>query len=189
VNESHIKFLSSPQWAQMLESDLLPWVDAAGDLGDDVLEIGPGPGLTTDLLARRVAHLTAIEVDPGLAAALGERFDGTNVDVIHGDATASTLDDDRFSTVTCFSVLHHLPSAADQDRLFAEIGRLLRPGGMFVGVDSLDSEPIRAGHDGDTFVPVDPDRLGDRLAPAGLTVTNLDRGDYQFRFVATKPAL
>ena len=54
MNESHIEILSSPRWAEMLERDLLPWVDSVADLGDDVLEIGPGPGLTTDLL--RAAH-------------------------------------------------------------------------------------------------------------------------------------
>jgi SAM-dependent methyltransferase len=189
VNESHITFLSSPEWARMLETDLVPWVEAAGELGDDVLEIGPGPGLTTDLLASRVVRLTAIEADPQLAASLTQRLRGGNVEVIHRDATRSGLDSDRFSTVTCFSVLHHLPSPAAQDRLFAEIGRVLRPGGMFVGADSLDSEPIRAGHAGDTFVPVDPDALRTRLTPAGLVLSDLDRGDYQFRFVAKKPGL
>jgi SAM-dependent methyltransferase len=187
VNESHIQFLSSPEWARMLETDLLPWVEAAGELGDEVLEVGPGPGLTTDLLASRVRQLTAIEIDPQLAAALKQRLEGTNVEVIFGDATDSDLGSDRFSTVTCFSVLHHMPSHSVQDRLFAEISRVLRAGGMFVGVDSLDLEPIRLGHEGDTFVPVDPDRLVDRLADVGLNLTDLDRGDYQFRFVAVKP--
>jgi len=50
MNELHLQFLGSPDWAKMLEVDLLPWIEGAGDLGDDVLEIGPGPGLTTDLL-------------------------------------------------------------------------------------------------------------------------------------------
>jgi len=36
----------------MLERDLLPWVASVTDLGDDVLEVGPGPGLTTELLSR-----------------------------------------------------------------------------------------------------------------------------------------
>jgi len=41
VNETHIQFLSSPEWAQMLEVDLLPWIESVGDLGDEVLEVGP----------------------------------------------------------------------------------------------------------------------------------------------------
>lgn len=71
----------------MLRTDLLPWVEAAGELGDDVLEIGPGPGLTTDLLRERVARLTAIEVDHDLAEPLRRRLAGTNVEVLWGDAT------------------------------------------------------------------------------------------------------
>src|SRR5947209_130052 len=133
VNETHLVFLASPEWAQMLETDLLPWVDAAGDLGDDVLEIGPGPGLTTDLLRQRVPRLTAVEVDRSLADPLRERLAGTDVDVVCADATATGFASGRFSAATCFSMLHHMPSPNHQDRLFAEVHRVLRSGGIFVG--------------------------------------------------------
>ena len=184
MNESHLQFLASPEWARMLEADLLPWVEAAGDLGDDVLEIGPGPGLTTDLLRARVARLTAVEIDPTLARPLEERLAGTNVTVICADATGAGLDDDRFSAATCFSMLHHMPSADHQDRLFSELHRVLRPGAIFVGVDSRDLEAIRTGHAGDTFVPLDPELLPERLAAAGFGPTAIDIGDYQFRFIS-----
>jgi SAM-dependent methyltransferase len=186
MNSSHIEFLSSPEWARRLETDLLPWIEAAGDLGDDVLEIGPGPGLTTDLLRNHVARVTAIEVDPSLAGPLQRRLEGTNVEVICGDASESNLESDRFSAATSFSVLHHIPLVSDQDRLFAEIGRLLRPNGIYVGADSLDTETIRAAHRDDVFTPVDPDALSQRLQRAGLAITDIDRGEYQFRFVARK---
>ena len=186
MNQSHIDFLSSPQWTQMLEEDLLPWLDAAGDLGDDVLEIGPGPGLTTDLLRTRIARLTAVEIDPALAGPLKARLDGTNVEVIEGDAATCRFDSNRFSAVTCFSVLHHMPSSAHQDAVFAELGRVLAPGGLFVGTDALDNERTRGGHEDDTFIAVDPDTLGNRLEKGGVTLTNLDQGEYQFRFVATR---
>ena len=173
----------------MLETDLLPWIEAAGELGDDVLEIGPGPGLTTDLLRTRAARVTAIEIDPALAGPLAQRMEGTNVVVVCGDAAESGLDSDRFSAATSFSVLHHIPLAADQDKLFAEIGRLLQPNGIYIGTDSLDTDAIRVAHQDDTFTPVDPATLAHRLRPAGLTVTRVDRGDYQFRFVAQKRPL
>src|SRR5436305_4390663 len=104
MNEMHLEFLASDGWAKMLETDLLPWIVESGDLGDDVLEIGPGPGLTTDLLRTRVPRVTALELDDDLAANLSERLKGTNVDVIHGDATNSGLSSDRFTTATCFSM-------------------------------------------------------------------------------------
>ena len=188
MNQGHLEFLSSPEWAEMLRTDLLPWVEAAGDLGDDVLEIGPGPGLTTDLLRQRVDRLLAIEVDASLASSLQERLAGTNVEVLCSDATASGLEPERFSAVTCFSMLHHMPSSELQDRLFGEVHRVLKPGGIFVGIDSLDLDVIREGHVDDTFVPVDPGSLGARLQAAGLDSLELDVGDYQFRFIARKPS-
>jgi len=186
MNEMHLQFLASPDWKKMLETDLLPWIAAAGDLGDDVLEIGPGPGLTTDLLRARVPRVTALELDDDLAAQLAERLAGTNVEVVHGDATKTGLSSDRFTTATCFSMLHHMPEPQMQDQLFAEVHRVLRPGGQFVGVDALDSDGMRAGHVDDTFVPVDPDTLGARLEAAGFEATQIDLGDYQFRFRTRK---
>src|SRR5215472_8339017 len=115
----------------MLETDLLPWLTRVGDLGDCVLEVGPGPGLTTDLLRERTAVVIAIEADAELAASLAARLSGSNVTVMHGDATKSGLDSDRFSAVTCFGVIHHMASAALQDRLFHEVHRVLRPAGVF----------------------------------------------------------
>jgi SAM-dependent methyltransferase len=150
------------------------------------LEIGPGPGLTTDLLRQRVDRLTAVEIDPTLAAPLRARLTGTNVEVLCADATTSGLAARRFSAATCFSMLHHMPSADHQDRLFAELHRVLRPGAIVVGVDSLDLDLIRAGHVDDTFVPVDPATLPDRLAILGFAETSIDVGDYQFRFLARK---
>jgi SAM-dependent methyltransferase len=187
MNEGHLQFLSSPEWAQILRENLLPWVEGAGDLGDDVLEIGPGPGLTTDLLRQRVRRLTAVEVDPTLATRLRRRLAGTNVEVLCIDAAASELPAGRFSAATCFSMLHHMPSPEDQDRLFGEVRRVLRSGGAFLGVDALDLDFLRQAHLDDTFVPVDPVMLPGRLEASGFRVVNVDVADYEFRFLARKP--
>src|SRR5262245_20473648 len=64
MNQSHLTYLASPEWAQNLRVNLLPWLRETVDLGDDVLEIGPGPGLTTDLLLQLTTRVTAIEIDP-----------------------------------------------------------------------------------------------------------------------------
>jgi len=188
MNKSHLEFLASPEWAAMLQSDLLPWLSTAADLGDDVLEVGPGPGLTTDLLRSRTARVTCVEIDEPLATALTDRLVGTNVEVIHGDATATGLDDDRFSAATCFAMLHHVPSPELQDQVFAEVHRVLRPGGAFLGTDSLDVEPIRIGHLDDIFVPIDPATFPDRLEAVGFVdVSAIEHGEYSFRFLARKP--
>jgi SAM-dependent methyltransferase len=187
MNEGHLQFLASPEWGQMLEAELLPWIVQAGDLGEDVVEVGPGPGLTTELLRTRVTRLTAIELDPALAGKLARRLEGTNVTVICADATNSGLESSHYSATTCFSMLHHLPSAEHQDRLFVELNRLLRHGGLLIGVDGIDSEAVRDFHVDDTYVPVDPATIDVRLADAGFTDVVVEPADYQFFFKATKP--
>jgi SAM-dependent methyltransferase len=187
MNQAHLDILSSDEWAETLRTEMLPWVLEAGDLGDDVLELGPGPGLTTDLLRPRVTRLTALEIDPVLATALRHRLAGTNVPVVEADATNTGLEAARFSTVVCFSMLHHVPSAALQDLVFREACRLLRSGGRFLGTDTLDSEATRELHIGDVFVPLRPDLLGARLAAAGFADIAVSTTERRARFMATKP--
>jgi len=51
-----------------------------------VVEIGPGLGTLTEELAQRAGTVIAIELDPRLATWLDERFRGTNVRIVQGDA-------------------------------------------------------------------------------------------------------
>jgi SAM-dependent methyltransferase len=164
--------------------ELLPWVLASYELGDDVLELGPGPGLATDVLRRLVPRLTAVEIDETLAAALARRLAGTNVTVLHGDGSQLQLEAARFSAVTLFTMLHHVPSAGLQDRLLAEARRVLRPTGLLVGTDGMDTSERREVHTGDTFVPVDPATFADRLVTAGFTNPVVERNGDRFRFAA-----
>jgi ubiquinone/menaquinone biosynthesis C-methylase UbiE len=130
MNEAHLRICASPEWAAYVESELLPWALRETDLGDKVLEVGPGPGLTTDVLRRRVPRLTAVEIDERLASALAERMSGSNVEVVHGDGTRLPFGAGQFSAATLFTMLHHVPSAGLQDTLLAEVCRVVRPGGQ-----------------------------------------------------------
>lgn len=98
--------------------------------------------MTTDLLRERLVKLTAVEIDEELAARLASRLAGTNVEVVHADATAMPFDDGRFSAAVSFTMLHHVPSTELQDRLFAEVARVVRPGGAFVASDSVASDEL-----------------------------------------------
>jgi SAM-dependent methyltransferase len=191
MNERHLQLCASADWAETVRTVILPWALAGRDLGQDVLEIGPGPGMTTDVLRQTVDRLTAVEVDPALAAALLARLAGANVDVVHGDGANLPFEAGRFSGATSFTMLHHVPSPALQDRLFAEVRRVLRPGGLLVGVDSIDNPEWRELHTDDTCVPVDPARLGDRLRAAGLVEVEVERASPEparrFRFAARAP--
>src|SRR5215472_53516 len=82
------RYLCRSVWWKKTISQRVSQVLADTDLGPNVLEIGPGPGLSTDLLRTKVKRLTALEADPHLAESLRSRLRGTNVDVLTGDATS-----------------------------------------------------------------------------------------------------
>ena len=186
MNEKHLQLCASAEWQQLVADHLLPWVlgglDSGWDeLGDDVLEVGAGPGLVTDLLVERAPRVTAIELDPALADGLCARL-GARVDVVTGDATALPLPDDRFSAAACFTMLHHIPETAAQDRALAELARVLRPGGLLLGTDGQDTPSRRELHVDDVFNPIDPAGLPARLVAAGFVDVLVESDGDRFRF-------
>ena len=186
MNRAHLTFCTSPEWRTMLEEQILPPVLGELDLGDDVLEVGPGPGFTTDVLRRRAAHVTAVEIDEQLAADLAARMRGTNVDVIHADAAATGLDAHRFTAAASFNMLHHVPTATTQDAIFTELARVVRPGRLLVAADAVYSPDLLEFHAGDTYNPIDPDGLGARLRAAGFDEVAVDR--FEFGWMCTARA-
>ena len=76
------------------ESFALQIVDALGDVSQNtVLEIGPGRGVLTSLLAKRARRLIAVELDRVLAAQLRLRFGMfPNVEVIEADILSIDFD-------------------------------------------------------------------------------------------------
>ena len=184
MNRLHRWYCQSSQWKQKLENKILPWSLGGVDLGDEVLEVGPGRGLTTDWLRRQCRAITSIEVDPEWADTLDRRLAGTNVNVQCGDATAMPYGDCTFSGAVAFTMLHHVPSQELQDRVFAEVYRVLRPGGIFAGADSTPSFLMRIFHIRDTLVFVNPKTLSARLEAAGFEEIKVEEGDGRFRFSA-----
>jgi ubiquinone/menaquinone biosynthesis C-methylase UbiE len=168
MNSEHLELLVSDGWRQLLDEFIMPWALQDIDLGDDVLEIGAGPGLTTDLLMTRVAKLTAVEINERLAGELSRRLASTNVEVVNADATAMPFESGRFTSAMSFTMLHHVPTVALQDALFREIARVLCAGGVFVAYDSVASESLAALHNNDTYNPVDALTIRERLTAAGF---------------------
>jgi ubiquinone/menaquinone biosynthesis C-methylase UbiE len=188
VNAAHNLICSSDRWARRVERQLVPWGLQDVQLGDDVLEVGPGFGATTKLLADRVARLTALELSERYCERL-RRSLGNTVEVVQGDATQLPFAEGRFSAVVCFTMLHHLDPAPQQDRAFEEVARVLREGGAFAGTDSLGTARLfKLIHIGDTLAPIDPGRLPERLIAAGLSRPSVERGGRSFRFSAYKSA-
>lgn len=173
MNQEHLEICSSDEWRGMMQDLIMPWALGDAQLGDDVLEIGPGPGVATDELRAKVPALTAVELDEALATALAARLAGSNVDVVNADATDLPFEDDRFTGAVSFTMLHHVPTPALQDELFAEVARVLVPGGVFVASDSVASDDLEALHTDDVYNPVDPRTVEARLLTAGFRAADV----------------
>jgi len=186
MNDEHAKLCSSPEWAEHLQTEVLPVVTRDVDLGKHMLEIGPGPGAATDWLRHRVAQLTAVEVDEAAAALLAERYAGNNVEIVIGSAAKLSFPDDTFDSVGCFTMLHHVPTIGQQNQLLAEALRVLRPGGTLVGSDSLPSNDLHHFHADDTYNPIEPATLLSRLQTLGFGPITV-MVDWGLKFVACKP--
>ena len=187
MNDNHARVCTSPEWAQHIQTDILPTLTRDVDLGDQMLEIGPGPGAATEWLRGRVGSLTAIEIDEDASALLAARYAGTNVEVVTGSAVELPYPDASYDSVGCFTMLHHVPTLALQNQILAEACRVLRPGGVLIGSDSLASNDLHHFHADDNYNPVDPASLIGRLQALGFAAITVAVGDV-LTFTAAKPA-
>jgi ubiquinone/menaquinone biosynthesis C-methylase UbiE len=116
--------------------------------GERTLEIGPGTGYFTPLIARSVSpggrheifDLQQKMLDHTMrkieAAGLSDVVTATQ-----GDATELPFEDNTFDAVTMCAVLGEIP---DQGKALSEIFRVLKPGGRFViGEMVLDPHYVR----------------------------------------------
>jgi SAM-dependent methyltransferase len=104
--------------------------------GDRVLDLGCGGGRHAFEVYRRGASVVAFDHDHGelvgVAGTLGamnladEAPDTARASIVTGDVLALPFPDGTFDVVIAAEVLEHIP---DDDRAFAEIVRVLRPGG------------------------------------------------------------
>ncbi|MEV6611435.1 class I SAM-dependent methyltransferase [Kutzneria sp. NPDC051319] len=186
MNRVHRRICSSEDWARQVREQKLPWSLRDVDLGAKLLEIGPGYGATTRVLVDMAPDVTAVEVDERSALDLQREFAG-RATVLHGDGSRMSLPDNDFSSVVCFTMLHHVPTRAMQDGIFAEAFRVLEPGGVFAGSDSRLSFRFRLLHIGDTMNVVDPEELPERLRRAGFSDVEVTLRDGTFKFRAAKP--
>jgi len=186
MNENHTQLCPSPEWATHIQEDVLPFLATLATFGDHVLELGPGPGAATEWLRHRVRQLVAVESDEDAAGRLVERFAGTNVEVIVGDATKLEFASDTYDSVASLTMLHHVPTFWGQQLLLQEVFRVLKPGGAFFGSDSLPSNGLHHFHERDDYNPVDPASFLVRLQAVGFQRLTMCVDD-NMRFVAHKP--
>ena len=186
MNEHHTQLCPSPEWASHIQDDVLPSLVGIADLGESMLELGPGPGAATEWLRLRVRRLVALEADEAASTLLSQRYAGTNVEVVRGEASDMNFASETFDSVGSFTMLHHLPTFHAQQALLHEAFRVLKPGGVFLGSDSLASNDLHHFHADDDYNPVDPASFLTRLQVVGFTNLTIVV-DGNLKFVAHKP--
>jgi len=103
-----------------------------------VLDIASGDGALAELLAPRSEVVTCIDSSRRVVEAGRERLkEVSNMAFVQGDMHELPFDDARFDQVL---LLHALPYAREPDKVVAEAGRVLRPGGSFVAQTLLEHE-------------------------------------------------
>ena len=180
-------FCSTAFWRRATQQDLLPWMISGASLGDHVLELGSGPGAATEELRRRAPRVISLEYSHGFAANLAARPLAGNGCVLQGDAAALPFASESFSSAIAVLVFHHLRSSEQQQCAFREVFRVLRPGGIFFGVEITDGWLQRAVHWRSTFVAINPTTISDHLAAAGFSQINVDFRPGVFSFRAVRP--
>ncbi len=177
---------SSSLWLYITRRRLLPWILSGIRLGDHLLEIGAGYGAATAHLQTLVSRVTSLEYDHKSALKLISRNSGAPGAVVRGDAAQLPFPCQTFSSALAILVLHHLKSTAFQDQVFAEVFRVLRPGGVFVAFEITDDWIHRLAHTRSTFSPLVPSSVSPRLTAAGFSQITLDLRNGAFRVTALR---
>jgi SAM-dependent methyltransferase len=101
-----------------------------------VIDLGAGTGKFLPRLASTGARVVAVEPVAAMRATLSARF--PDAEVVDGTAEALPFDDASFDAVVCAQSFHWFATA----RATAEIGRVLKPGGMLALVWNVRDESV-----------------------------------------------
>ncbi|URM99479.1 methyltransferase domain-containing protein [Actinomadura madurae] len=163
---------------------LVRFMDPEIDQDDVVLEVAAGTGLVSRAIARRVRHVTALDLTPAMLAEGKRAADHTglmNVTFAHGDATALPYLDRSFTLVVTRFSLHQV---ADPEAVVKEMVRVSRPGAALIIADLVrpadlegDLDRVERLRDPSHGVTLTEARITELLTAAGAEVKRAESFD------------
>jgi arsenite methyltransferase len=122
-----------------------PFALGALEPGEAVLDVGSGAGTDSLVAAQMVGaegRVTGIDMTPEMLAkarAAAAEMGTTNVEFVEGEVERLHFADATFDVVISNGVIDLIP---DKDAVFAEIERVLRPGGRIQVADVTIQNPV-----------------------------------------------
>jgi demethylmenaquinone methyltransferase/2-methoxy-6-polyprenyl-1,4-benzoquinol methylase len=111
--------------------------------GDTILDVGTGTGVLIPLLRGYTGNITAIDSAEKMIEVARKKFEGQNVNFIHGDALEYPFEDGSFDHIICYSVFPHFD---DKPLAIARLATKLKPGGLLSVLHSSSKERINGVH-------------------------------------------
>jgi arsenite methyltransferase len=122
-----------------------PWTLGRLEADERVLDLGCGAGTDTLIAAQMVGpegRVVGIDMTPEMLAkarAAAEEMAVRNIDFVEGEVERLPFEDETFDVVISNGVIDLIP---DKDAVFAEIGRVLVPGGRIQIADVTIQSPV-----------------------------------------------
>ena len=124
-----------------------PWTLGRLTEGERVLDLGSGAGTDSLIAAQMVGehgHVTGVDMTPAMltkARAAAAEMGATNVEFVESEAEQLPFPDESFDVVISNGVIDLIP---DKDAVFAELHRVLVPGGRLQIADVTIQNPVSA---------------------------------------------
>ena len=116
----------------------LQWLGATGAAVDRLLDVGCGNGFLLEQLRDRfpATDLTGLEYTPELVQVARERGI-SECPIVEGDVRQLPFESEAFDLVVTERCIINVMDTADQERSFAEVARVLTPGGHFICIEAF----------------------------------------------------